>query len=93
MDNSGVLADLNSDVGFTSKGSPYRKNFSGRKSDKERKNDRKTALDKAFEACEDGGKAVISELADYLGKSEKTIRRNLKETGEYWVEGGEAGKK
>lgn len=93
VDSSGVLADLNSDDGFTAKGSPYRKNFSGRKSDKERKNDRKTALDKAFEACENDGKAVISELADYLGKSEKTIRRNLKEAGEYWVEGGEAGRK
>lgn len=92
-DNSGVLADLNSDDGFTSKGSPYKKNFSGRKSNKERKDDRKTAMDEAFKACENNGKANISDLADYLGKTEKTVRNRLKESGEYWIEGGLTGKK
>ena len=93
VDNSGVLADLNSDDGFTTKGAPYRKNFSARKSNKERKDDRKTAMDEAFKACEANGKVAISELADYLGKTEKTVRNRLKESGEYWIEGGLAGKK
>lgn len=83
-----MLADLNSDDGFTAKGSPYRKNFSGRKSDKERKNDRKTALDKAFEACENGGKATIKDLMTALGRSEDTVRRHLGECKNYSVKGG-----
>lgn len=71
----------------------WRKNFSKRKSNSERKDDRKESLEAAFEACNIDGKVTVSDIAEYTGKAEKTIRRHLKEHGGFWVEGNEIGKK
>ena len=41
----------------------------------------------------DGGKVPISELAEYLGVTEKTVRNRLKEHGGFWIEDGKVIKK
>ncbi len=93
-DTSGVLADcdIEGDL-FNSKKSPYKKNFSKKKSPEDKKRERKESLETAFSGVEINGEADIKELATYLGISEKTIRRNLKEHGGFWIDGSKTGYK
>lgn len=88
-DDSGVLADIEAEEGYNSKGSPYRKNFkNGKKSNKQRKEERKEALETAYEACSIDGEVTVSDLAEYTGKDNKTIRRHIVENDEFYVENG-----
>lgn len=72
---------------------PWQKNFSKKKTPEEQKEERIQALDMAYEACSIDEEVTVKSLAEYSGKSEKTIRRHIKESGEYWVEDGIVGKK
>lgn len=87
-DVTGALKDLDVDGE-----SDWRKNFSKKKSNKERQHDRKDEIMTVFEACNVDGKVTVQDLAEYTGKSEKTIRRHLKEHGGFWVDGSEVGLK
>lgn len=87
-DKSGVLRDIEADSGYNSKGSPYKQNFSGKKSKKQRKDERKEALETAFEACCIDGEVTVSDLAEYTGKDNKTIRRHIEENDEFYIEKG-----
>ena len=87
-DTEGVLADCAADGEFDP-----RKNLGRKKSAKERKTERKESIDTAFSGVEQGGKCKISELADYLGVTEKTVRSRLKEHGGFWIDEGECGLK
>ena len=79
-DSSGALGDLSADDGFNSKGSPWQKNFQKQKTPEERKKERSDGIETAFEACSMGADFVtISDLADYTGTTEKTVRKRLKE--------------
>lgn len=90
IDMSGVLKDIQLDV----PAQPWQRNFSKKKSDKERKDERKESIESAFNFCCMDGKGVgISELAEYMGVTEKTVRTRLKEHGGFYVEDGKAGKK
>ena len=90
IDMSGVLKDIQLDASAQ----PWQRNFSKKKSDKERKDERKESIESAFNFCCMGGKEVgISELAEYMGVTEKTVRTRLKEHGGFYVEDGKAGKK
>ena len=61
-------------------------NKSGKRTSAE---DRKTALDTAFDVCSDNGIAKVSDMADYAGLNPKTISRYLKEfEEEYKCENG-----
>ncbi|WP_124098341.1 AAA family ATPase [Ruminococcus sp. Marseille-P6503] len=71
----------------------WQKNFSKKRSTEERKSERKESLETAFSGVAENGKCAISELADYLGVSEKTVRRRIKEHGGFWVDGNETGLK
>lgn len=93
LDDTGVLGDLASEDGYTSKGSPYKQNFSRKKSKKDSKEERDRAIEIAYGACEIGGAVKISDLVEYTGKSEDTVRRHLKEHGGFWVEDGNVGRK
>lgn len=88
-DYSGVLKDAEAEG---EKGS-WQKNFTKKKTDKERKTERKEAIDTAFDACMINGTVTVKDLAEYMGKSEDTVRRHLKEHGGYWIDEGEIGKK
>lgn len=85
-DQSGVLKDIDADE-------TWQKNFPKRKSNAERKNERKGSIETAFSAVAEDGKTTIGELADYLGVTEKTVRNRLKEHGGFWVDESECGLK
>lgn len=85
IDESDVLKDISTDD-FNSKNSPYKKNFNNKKSKKQRSDERKDALKTAFSAVSEEGKASVSDLAEYLGKTEKTIRNYLKEHKEFSID-------
>lgn len=87
-DDEGVLEDLVPDGE-----NDYRKNFSKRKTNQQRKTNRKESIETAFSGVEQDGRCAVSELAEYLGKTEKTVRTYLKEHGGFWVEDGECGLK
>ena len=90
IDMSGVLKDIQLDT----PAQPWQRNFSKKKSDKERKDERKESIESAFNfCCMDGKEVSISELAEYMGVTEKTVRTRLKEHGGFYVEDGKAGKK
>lgn len=91
-DESGVLQDCECGE-INSKNSPYAKNFSKKKSKDEKKEERLEAIETAFSGVQEGGKAEIKDIAEYLGTSEKTVRRHLKEHGDFWIDGGTAGYK
>lgn len=93
FDESGVLGDVNPDDGYNGKGSPYRKNFGKKKSPEERQAERREALETAFEACGIGEEVTVADLAEYMGVSEKTMRRRLKEHGGFWIDEGTIGKR
>ena len=92
-DESGVLKDCDFDSEYNSKNSPYGKNFNKKKSKDEKKEERLEALETAFSGIQEGGKATVNDLAEYLGVSGKTVRRYLKEHGDFWIDGGETGLK
>lgn len=85
-DESGILKDIESDNGFNSKHSPYKKNFSGRKSKEQNKIERIEALKTAYEACSIDGEVTLKDLMEYTGKSEDAIRRHVKESETYVIE-------
>lgn len=93
IDNVGILKDISSDDGFNSKGSPYKKNFTKKKTPEERENNRKEALETAFGACGISGKVTVSDLAEYMGVTEKTVKSRIKEHGGFWVDDNEVGEK
>lgn len=96
IDNTGVLKDMEADGEYNSKNSPYKKNFSKKKSKSEMKEDRKVSLENAFECGNqtDEGEVSISEICEYTGKSEDTVRRWLKEFSSlFYVSEGRIGRK
>ena len=87
-DEDGVLHDAKYEGEYD-----YRKNFEKRKTNGERKKDRKESIETAFSGVEENGECSISELAEYLAVTEKTVRSHLKEHGGFWVEDGRCGLK
>lgn len=82
-DENGVLADIKPEAELP----PWKQNFKKKKSEKERKQDRKDAVETAYEACSIDEQITLESLAKYMGVSEKTVRRRLKEHGDFEVDG------
>lgn len=89
IDNIGVLKDIAVDDGMPT----WKKNFSKKKTDAERKIERKNSLETAFEACGIDDKVTVKAMAEYMGVTEKTVRNRLKEHGGFWIDEGQVGKK
>lgn len=83
-----VMNDLEIDDGMPA---AWKKNFSRKQSPEERQRDKSDALMTAFTAVEENGKCTITDLAGYMGVSEKTVRRRLKDSEEFWVDSSECG--
>lgn len=66
----------------------YKKNFKGKKDEKERKSDRNKSLRVTFDFCQENGKASLEELAESMGKAPKTVRRYINESKEFKIENG-----
>lgn len=79
--NCESLKDLEYSGEINTRNSPYKKNFEKKKSKEEIKKERQTSLENAFECGEPNeiGEVNLSEICDYTGKSEDTIRRYIKE--------------
>lgn len=89
IDSIGVLKDIQ-----TEDNKPFwQKGFEARKTKEQKKEDRKNSLETAFGALNMGEKVTVSELAEYMGVSEKTVRRRIKEHENFWVDGNEVGTK
>ena len=59
-----------------------------------KKKERIESIEDAYSACKTGDSQVtLQDLSEYMGTSEKTVRRRLKEHGGFWIEDGEVGKK
>ena len=87
VDTVGVLKDCDAE-GLAPN---WQKNFSKKKTDKQRKDERKESIETAFSAEQENGKCLISDLASYMGVSEKTVIRHLKEHGNFWIDSKECG--
>lgn len=93
-DSTGVLADIQPEAEQPA----WKKNFSKsgkrNKTPEQRKQERVDAIETAFEACCMGDESIkISELCEYLGVSDKSVRRRIKEHGGFWIDGGSMGRK
>lgn len=89
IDNIGVLKDIAVDDGMPT----WKKNFAKKKTDAERKTERKNSLETAFEACGIDDKVTVKAMAEYMGVTVKTVRNRLKEHGGFWIDEGQVGKK
>lgn len=65
------------------------KNFGKKKTAAEKKRERKSSLEEAFNYCNEDGKASLETLAEYLGKSEKSVKRYINESDFLTFKNGE----
>lgn len=65
------------------------KNFGKKKTATEKKRERKSSLEEAFNYCNKDGKASLGVLAEYLGKSEKSVKRYINESDFLTFKNGE----
>jgi RecA-family ATPase len=89
VDKNNILQDVEAE----GEKAPWKKNFTKKKTPEQRKKDKEKSLDLAYEACGFNGDITVKNLAEYMGKSEDTIRRHIKENGKYWVDNGQVGRK
>ena len=84
VDNVGVLADVEPDGEVPA----WKKAQEKRKPPGEKKAERKAAIETAYSACTIDGDVTVEALAEYMGTSEKTVRRKLKEHDSFVIENG-----
>ena len=92
-DASGVLADIQPEVAAPSWKRNFSKSGKRSKSKEERARDRAAVLEEAFSMVAENDKTTLAGLAGAMGVSEKTVRGHLKESGKYWIENSEVGRK
>lgn len=94
LDTDGILKDIEPEGEYyNSKNSPWKKNFKNKKSPEQRRQESNISIETAFSGSEENGKCSVKSLAEYMGISEKTMRRKLKTHGGFWIEDGECGLK
>ncbi len=80
LDDTGTLQDLQPEADRA----PWQKAMDKRKTKEDKAEERKVALEVAFEACNmDGDGATIKELMEYMGVSNSTVWRRIKDHGGY----------
>lgn len=89
IDDIGVLRDIQPE----GDGPAWKKNFNKKKSPEESKKERNAALETAFDACGIEEKITVNALAEYMGISDKSVRRRIKDHGGFWIAEGEVGRK
>ena len=90
IDKVGVLEDIQPDTEIP----PWKKGADrNKKNAKERKNDRKKALEEAVENGNFGDEPSVNDVAEYMGVSDRTVRDRIKEHGGYVIEDGIVKKK
>lgn len=90
LDKIGVLEDIQPET----EQPPWKKGASANKKNaKDRKEDRKKALEAALEGSNFGDDPSVNDVADYLGISARTARDRINEHGGYVIEDGIVKKK
>lgn len=89
QDTVGVLKDVNPEEELPQ----WRRALSKRKPKADKAKERKASIDTAYDACNTNGKVTITDLTEYMGVTEKTVRNRLKEHGGFWIDGGDVGRK
>lgn len=89
IDQTGVLNDIQPDDAAP----PWKRAIASRKPKEQKSKERKKLIMTAFEACEINEKVTVSDLAEYLGVTEKTVRNRLKEHGGFLINDSEVKKK
>lgn len=89
VDDVGSLKDLEPE----GESPPWKKNFTKKKTPEERRKEQNEALEIAYEACGIDEKVTVNALSEYMGISDKTVRRRIKDHDDFWVDNGEVGKK
>lgn len=90
IDDVGVLADLQADT----EKPPWQKGSDKiKKNAKDRKQERRKALEEAVNDSNFGEPPTVKEVAEFLGISERTVRDRIKEHGNYTCEDGKVVKK
>lgn len=90
IDRVGVLRDIQPDTETP----PWKKGADrNKKNAKERKNNRRKALEEAVENGNFGDEPSVKEVAEYMGISDRTVRDRIKEHGGYVIEDGIVKKK
>lgn len=84
-DESGVLADCKYAGEFDPKQNLPRGQSKKDKEEEERKQ-KKQALETAFSGVEENGKAKLQDLAEYLGVTDRTVRRHIQNHGGFVIE-------
>ncbi len=83
-DESGVLGDIAQRIQNKGKKAPGRKKDSA-----QREKDRKISVESAYAALESLGDPVtLHGMAEYVGKSERTVRRYLKDHEDFFIVNG-----
>ena len=78
-DPDGVLQDCDPEEAYNP-----RKNLGRKKTKEELKSERITAIEVAFEGCEEDGMTTVKQLARAIGKSVDTVYNYLDEHGGFW---------
>ena len=90
VDKVGILKDINPDIEKPA----WQKGLdSNRKNAKDRKADRKRALEEALASSNFGDEPSVNDVADYLGISARTARDRINEHGGYVIDEGIVKKK
>lgn len=88
VDRVGVLKDIQLDDQPS-----WKKAMVKRKDPEEKKKERNSSIETAYEACGIDGEITVTALAEYMGVGEKTVRRHIKEHGGFWIKDGAVNKK
>ena len=89
VDQVGVLKDIQPEEEKPA----WQRAMEKRKDPMQKKKERRSALESAFDACNIDGKVTISDISNYMGVTEKTVRARLKEHNKFVVENGVVMKK
>lgn len=92
IDSTGALSDLSA-VGDAQWNQTWRQNFPKKKSPEDKKKERAESLSTAYEACSINGAVTLKDLAEYMGVTEKTVRRRIKNCGDFWIDDSVVGRK
>lgn len=85
LDESGALGDIQPEAELP----PWKKGAeNNKKNAKDRKTERKRALEEALENSNFGEEPSVAEVAEYLGVSKRTARDRINEHGGYEIEDG-----
>ena len=89
VDESGVLNDIQPDDDQPA----WKRAMAKRKPKDQKAKERKASIIAAYEACAINENVTVTDLAEYLGVTEKTVRNRLKEHGGFVIDDCEVKKK